>query len=288
MISKELEKELVNEYVNDIPIKEIQKRISVSTLYRILRRNKISINRESGDGGGGNKGHFKYKFDNVFEYINSSSAYWLGILFAEGCICINGLQLEMKDREHIEKFIDFINPSPKIKVRESFHHNKRYNKTYSSFCVRINNKEIIKSIENYGFQKEIPASQLQDNIDFWRGVIDGDGSITWSTKYGYLVLDINGTHNICKFFKKFCSKYVYTDSKILKVKGRNVYSFRLGGSKAEKIIKLLYYNGCKDFLIRRMNRVQWHFYFSNNEKGPFKSNFRVEQFRKWEEKLAVT
>ena len=52
--------------------------------------------------------HRKYEFDfNYFENIDTEEkAYWLGFLYADGCVTPNTVRVELQasDKKHIEKF----------------------------------------------------------------------------------------------------------------------------------------------------------------------------------------
>jgi len=122
---------------------------------------------------------------NFFKEINDEeSAYFLGLLYADGCVQIdNGcytisLKLKSDDQYIIEKFRDIMSPSSPVKITK----NKGSENTYSYF--RINQKEICYQLENLGcmpnkslilkFPTTVPTSLIRH---FLRGYSDGDGCI---------------------------------------------------------------------------------------------------------------
>lgn len=117
---------------------------------------------------------------NFFKNINSEySAYFLGFLFADGCVQIKNnaysitLKLKNNDVIIIEKFRDIMSPSSPI---------KNIDNKYS--CFRINQKEICEQLISLGcipnkslilnFPTAIPNELIRH---FIRGYSDGDGTI---------------------------------------------------------------------------------------------------------------
>lgn len=136
--------------------------------------------------------HSKYTVNqNYFEKIdNEWKAYWLGFLYADGCIVKqtekgkkkNSLSvcLSVKDEEHIEKFSKSIQSNAPIKVKKTNYKN--------CYCAKIiiNNKKICEDLINLGCvprksliltfpdTKKVPKELIRH---FIRGYFDGDGCI---------------------------------------------------------------------------------------------------------------
>lgn len=110
---------------------------------------------------------------------NETSAYFLGFLYADGCVQIKNniyvvsLKLQKKDQIIIEKFRDIMSPSSKIKIVQD---------KYSNF--RINRKEICEQlifhgcVPNKSLILKFPTTVSKELIrHFLRGYSDGDGTI---------------------------------------------------------------------------------------------------------------
>lgn len=117
---------------------------------------------------------------NFFKEINSEeNAYFLGLLYSDGCVQIKNnayimsLKLKSNDQIILEKFRNIMSPSSPIKISEG---------KYSYF--RINQKEICNQLISHGcvpnkslvlqFPTTIPAELIRH---FLRGYSDGDGTI---------------------------------------------------------------------------------------------------------------
>lgn len=126
----------------------------------------------------------KYKLnENFFDELNEKSAYWLGFLYADGCLRMkNGrsgeLKLKLKDtdKSHIEKFLSHIGSDSPIKCGVD---------GKSKYCyVSINSNHMIKRLFDLGCiqnkTQKIRLPNLPDSLmsDFIRGYFDGDGCIS--------------------------------------------------------------------------------------------------------------
>lgn len=118
------------------------------------------------------------------EINNEESAYFLGLLYADGCVQMgNGayttsIKLKSNDQIIIEKFRDIMSPSSSVKITQ----NKGSPTTYSYF--RINQKDVCEQLEALGcvpnkslileFPTKVPKNLIKH---FLRGYSDGDGTI---------------------------------------------------------------------------------------------------------------
>ena len=140
---------------------------------------------------------------NYFENIdNRDKAYWLGVMFSDGCVCqrSNGsysVSLEMVDREHIEKFILAIN-AVNHKIIEVRH--KNFQNAKLSYSVHIYDKKMATDLIKLGCvpRKSLNLSSIP-NIphefiyDFIRGFVDGDGCICYDKHRDIYVFKLIGS-----------------------------------------------------------------------------------------------
>ena len=88
--------------------------------------------------------------ENVFDELTEEGAYWLGMLASDGSVHKKGnrvtLCLKASDREHIQKFIKFVEYSGLEKFRWATCKNKKY----PNYYVSIGGKYIIKKLNTYG------------------------------------------------------------------------------------------------------------------------------------------
>lgn len=108
-------------------------------------------------------------------------AYWLGFLYADGCVGSKEDKIELglaeKDLKHIEKFRDFMNITNKISYREK---TKSYRMSFRSFQCKqdlidkgcVPKKSLILDFPN---ENQVPKYLIRH---FIRGYFDGDGWFT--------------------------------------------------------------------------------------------------------------
>ena len=169
--NKNYDNQILDMYNNNFSIEKISKELNVSTnlVWLCLRDNNYKIN--------------SYKKhtcnEDIFEKIdNEEKAYWLGFLYADGYVNNNGIELTLSeiDKEHIEKFKNFLNASNNLKYKEQT----------KAYRLSIYSTKIAKDLTNLGCYKnksltlqfpteeQVPKELIHH---FMRGYFDGDGCI---------------------------------------------------------------------------------------------------------------
>ena len=134
-----------------------------------------------------------------FSQWSHPMAYWLGLLFADGCILQRHnrlsvfLGLKCSDAQHIELFQKAIQSTYKIGVRKN---------GLASSCmtiVDINSARMVQDLMNHGctprksltlkWNEQVPASLMHH---FVRGYFDGDGCISFVKRSGCWVVSFVG------------------------------------------------------------------------------------------------
>jgi len=205
---------------------------------------------------------------NYFNKIdNEFKAYWLGFLYADGCVTIkkpNGkksfvlsLALAIKDEEHIKKFRSSIQSDAPIKsrnIRDDF---------YSSY-INICNRTIVEDLNNLGC---VPCKSLKlkfptkDTVpikylrDFIRGYFDGDGCIHINTQKREVGISFVGTYEFLKDLQNvMCNELDISHVKIYKKENQQAYACGWGSVRScEKIYKYLY-RDCNIYLDRKLKK----------------------------------
>ena len=137
-----------------------------------------------------------------FEIIDTEEkAYWLGFLYADGCVSSAEDKIELglaeKDYHHIEKFKNFMGITNKICYRQT---SKSYRISFrSSKCKQdlINKGCVPKKslILTWPSEIQVPRNLIRH---FIRGYFDGDGWFTNTTEC--FQVGIIGTENFIKGF----------------------------------------------------------------------------------------
>lgn len=187
----------------------------------------------------------------AFSVLTAESAYWIGFLMADGWVKPHigevGLTLKTGDAVHIEAFRDFLGYGGKITTRPPQKSPSSANMTMGAEMISVRSPTLCADLAKYGViaRKSLiarAADILVFNRDFWRGVIDGDGSLGWhdprTKKYPYLSLV--GARPLVEQFRQFVLRNTTTRATVCPAK--SVWCFRLAGVPAADIIKLLYHN----------------------------------------------
>lgn len=132
--------------------------------------------------------------ENIFDSIDTEEkAYWLGFIYADGYISSDPLkgvfqysfelQLSIKDKDHLQKFADFIGYKKELKDKRTHCDTGEYNSTR----LMINSKHLWETLNNYGCtpRKSLTLQFPDENIfkdrslirHFIRGYFDGDGTL---------------------------------------------------------------------------------------------------------------
>lgn len=181
---------------------------------------------------------------NYFEDIDSrEKAYWLGIMYSDGCVCqrANGsysISLEMIDKEHIEKFRDALGASNhKIltTIRQNFDNAK------PAYSIYIYDNKMATDLIKLGCvpKKSYCLSSIPDIpkefiYDFIRGFIDGDGCICYSSSTDLYVFKLVGASPL---FLKEIMKILEIDKLSLNKCSKTSYQVMSG--KRDDIYRIL-------------------------------------------------
>lgn len=157
--------------------------------------------------------------ENIFDNIDTEEkAYWLGFIFADGCIYTNQkrnkisyrfyIGLKESDYEHLIKFNTFMKSSyNKVHIKQTNYENKRC-------CFwQVNNKHLFNVLNSYGCTKRKSLTLKFPNINifsdqslikhFIRGYFDGDGCLSFQKTFKGKFkprLSVLGTEDVIKWF----------------------------------------------------------------------------------------
>lgn len=207
------------------------------------------------------KQRFKYKLTVPEVDLNSEEfCYWLGFILADGCISKQDvgsdrfiIALNKKDRSHLVKLRKWLRSSHPIVYKP-----KRS-------CVELNirSQNLCDMLRRFGITERksltaIPDYRLVDNRHFWRGMIDGDGTMFVDGRDKLFHLGLLGTYDVCKRFWNFCHSLnkSFQDVAICKSPWKG-YSVRTSGRKAKFVARIIY-KGATVVLARKKKIVEVH------------------------------
>lgn len=210
--------------------------------------------------------------DNYFDNINTEEkAYWLGFLFADGCIHERSgqnrisLVLAIKDKKHLEKFkkaISFEGP-----IIDYAKKSGKFLGLVHSY-LRITSQKLSDSLSNLGCVPRksliLKFPKINDDLKhhFIRGYFDGDGSVFisnekhWRNKKIFPIIHIrfSGTES----FLKNINQNILMLGSIKKIKNNNINSLEFKRNKKAKLFYNYLYNNSKVFLERKKEIFEKH------------------------------
>lgn len=238
---KNLTKELFEKYLEEgLNFKQIGEIYGASGSSISSKAKKLNIIKER-----------KYNI-HVFDNIDTEEkAYWLGFLFADGCVYNSpkryalSLALKATDYDHVKKFKNFLEDTRDDSVIKVSTINKN-NKSYSEARYVVCSIDIVRKLVSYGcvprkslilkFPEESIFKEKKLIFDFIRGYIDGDGCLCSKGKNQRLYISINGTYDFLSKIKEYFPTFYKVS------KRGNIYSLEVGCDKADEIATILYEN----------------------------------------------
>jgi len=206
----------------------------------------------------------KHIFDlNYFETIDSEhKAYWLGFLYADGCVHEKGvltLALQKQDKEHIKKFKNSIGAH----TVNLYYSTKTKSYTLNICSVKIVN-DLIKlgCIPNKSLVLKFPSFEQVPKYlisHFMRGYFDGDGCIYASERNRHLqTFSVLGTPEFLDEYEKILLEGICRDNSNKRT-SRNEWNIKTeqinysGRLQINKIFQFLYKDATV-FLERKYNK----------------------------------
>jgi len=250
IIPKDIELQIIEDYKSGCSVLSLSKKYGYKyhSTYSIIKKHNITIR--------GNDYTAKvFKNDSfVFDCIDTEEkAYWLGFIYADGCIRKSGNNLKLsvalaiQDKRHLEKLQSFLKTD--APVRE--YHNKngrsycRLSIIDRHMCEQLIQKGVyIRKTEIITFPTFLDETLIRH---FIRGYVDGDGSITFhkhnvnSNRLVYS-LKITSTKEMLESIHKYLPKNKATDYPTFEKRRKNNvnnYSVSYGGNL--QVLKMLDY-----------------------------------------------
>lgn len=215
-----------------------------NTVRAALKRKKIFIPR-------GNRAYENPGIkENIFDKINTSAkAYWLGMMAADGNVCITKnyqyivqLYLEAKDFEHVMAFNKFL--GNKKDIRFHFHKSGYGQNGQRRAICAVSSKKLVDGLIKHGIVPRktnvLVLPKLKSQLLFWnylRGYWDGDGTI--GKDYVSLVGNNKFLSEVANFIEK---EFKFDKVPKLKVDYRhpNIFQLRYCTTKAAIIAWKMY------------------------------------------------
>jgi hypothetical protein len=192
---------------------------------------------------------------NFFDVIDRpEKAYWLGLLLADGCVSKSNeviLSLHVRDIDTVRAFKSALGSGSKVTIREQRDKRIRDSKRFKSTCaaVRIRSRRLCVALAKYGIlpgktrsPRMVSGIPPKFERDFWRGAVDGDGWVVFSTRPNgshQFIVGFTGGMPVVKAFQRFCRKHCPTRAQIRP--NHSVHRFVVTDWFAFDIANLLYW-----------------------------------------------
>jgi len=225
--------------------------VNRGTVYGVIRRSGV---------GDVSKFRISQKFNqDFFESVDSEEkAYWLGFLFADGCVFVKGsifrvqINISSVDGNHLNKWHESIRSCHRVTrfgdaVRSVHHSKKMCDDLISLGCVP--RKSLVL---------EFPTIDRGLVRHFIRGYFDGDGCISWhknkNNHKGGMRLTFIGTESFLGSLQDILCREVRVRRKKLCSGDSRIYALHIGGYQESKRIATWMYDGASLSLERKKRK----------------------------------
>lgn len=182
----------------------------------------------------------------AFSRLTPESAYWIGMLMNDGNVTDGGrisLRLQTADAEHVRQFRAFLDATNQIQIAAP---NERHTGQHT---LAVTCKQMASDLARFGVTPRksytAAATGVAFNRDFWRGVIDGDGTVYVHRKGNgseYPGLALCGSQALVTQFHAFCLTVASFRRHIAKHTHGAHFVLQLVGHPALAMITHLYSN----------------------------------------------
>jgi hypothetical protein len=190
----------------------------------------------------------------AFSEVTAKSAYWLGFLMADGCVTQREviLVLHRRDESHIRAFMEFVGCSDRPlrsanrgEARRGLVSSVALARQLAVFGLKAGHKPVAT----------VPP-ELASSPDFWRGVVDGDGTLR--SRAAVPQLSLVGYPQLIAQFGAFLGR-VFADGHVptpyVHSQSRAVRLVSVSGRHARRAVQTLYYDGAVFALPRKRSRA---------------------------------
>jgi hypothetical protein len=186
----------------------------------------------------------------AFSIPTRDALYWAGFMFADGNLQraegrapMVRLHLAVRDADHVARFRGFLGSTHKLGERPS-------ERGTSATILRVRSERLCRDLEHLGMRnpglESAACPEARRSPDFWRGVVDGDGSLGLAVRpngrrFAYLQL-VGGEAlmaQFAEFVREVCPRYRGQGTR----PHGNIHRVSLGGRTARALAGVLYGDG---------------------------------------------
>lgn len=209
--------------------------------------------------------HRKYLVDHgAFDRHSEERSYWAGFLMADGSVMTDPLDrrsarievhLAARDAEHLELLRKFVGSTAPIRLGRGFASDR---KAHDYAVLSLSSTPIARALARFGVvprkTKRTKVRLLSRDRDFWRGVIDGDGSMGFWINDGVRVPTISlvGSMTLLQQFLNFVKTIgIKTEVTVRRRRDEKLCAVSFARQSAAHIVTALY-DGASIALARKV------------------------------------
>jgi DNA-binding CsgD family transcriptional regulator len=241
MFTEEQEQKICNKYSNGAGISDLSLMFNCAdcTIYKVLKTNGVALRSRA----------FRLVDHSALKNLDDEAAlYWCGFLFADGSVktrtssSVLSVNLSAVDKDHLFKLQSFLKT-------DFFVASHNYpGQSYSSnpkFRLCVVSDEVCDDLLSYGRYDGALHPSLWGSRHFWRGLVDGDGSLgiyfDSRSKKSRPMFSVCGTQCMMDNFKKrFSLSGHNSKAKVRLHSSGSIYHYGLNGRVGVECIKWLY------------------------------------------------
>jgi transposase len=235
-VNKDLQARIVELYKSGESPGRIAQQLHVSTptIYQWLHRLGVILR----DLPGSNIRH------DAFDEVTPDAAYWIGFLFADGSVDRGrqsrriSVRLSERDRKHLVKLRSFLNSNHAISVAPAGNYGGYRSKP--SVHLTLVSERLARQLLSLGRYEGPISDLLIQSRDFWRGVVDGDGSLGFFAT-GYAYFGLVGSRRLLDAFMQFLKSNELSARMTIRA-DKTIFQVATAGNIAEDIVVFLYGN----------------------------------------------
>ncbi len=182
--------------------------------------------------------------EGVFDTLTPESCYWLGYLITDGCISEQPdksarlvVQQSRHHRDQLERLRYFLK-ADLYKITDGEHFS--YGRIHQHSVLQITAPRLCKVLATYGVVSRKTAvagavGVVEDNPNFWRGVVEGDGSVYVNKIHMY-----SSSPRLANQYRRFLRRHLVGVRMSVHKYADPVWRVCVTGESAVRVASLLY------------------------------------------------
>lgn len=267
-------------YIHDLYINHGKSATEISKMFKVSPPTIVKILKDFNVVWRNNSHRIYDLKEDYFDCLDTSNKlYFLGLLFADGCLSNHNeisISLQEKDSYILEIFKDELCSNRPIEFRDYSSKNINGEKYQNQYRLRVDSSHMFQTLESYGlcrnkslvldFPCDIPSQYLND---FIRGYWDGDGYIgeyhrTDDIDKMRSACGITGTFSFCSSVKDILHNALGVGGSLHEAGNHNGITYVLdygGNLQVKKILDWLYLSS--DLKLNRKYRKYLSMFYSD-------------------------